>query len=440
MTPPMNPAKDDIERIRTLHYSVPENLHQYIDMIQPTTRFGHFQPKMKHVPDVHRMDEAESKLMAEATTLVPFITPQRLKQLYNVQDFQLKDNETAGFAAFTNFIEQYPRYSDLTAFEAKYAPYATGRNFTWTSIAGGKLDQSSTKDSFEANLDVQYLLSVGHPVPVHAYSISGGIPSISNPNQPNSDDYSFQPYLDLLIYLLKQPNEELPHTLTTSYGEPEQLVPLQYRKTMCNMFGQLGARGVSVLSASGDFGPGSSCLTNDGKYTRRFLPVFPASCPYVTSVGGTFRVQPEEAIYFSSGGFSDTWPRPSWQNEAVRTYLDILGPDRWRGFYNPDGRGFPDVAAQAYPYLIKDKGEEIRIWGTSASAPTFAGIVALLNAAMIQAGKSPLGFLNPFLYSKGYKGLTDIVTGGSRGCAMTNLYTGLLIATVPYASWNATPG
>ena len=87
-----------------------------------------------------------------------------------------------------------------------------------------------------------------------------------------------------------------------------------------------------------------------------------------------------------------------------------------------------------------DKGIATPLSGTSASAPTFAGIVALLNAAGIQAGKSPLGFLNPFLYSKGYEGLNDIVKGESQGCLV--LYSGqaLLLPTVPYASWNATPG
>lgn len=70
---------------------------------------------------------------------------------------------------------------------------------------------------------------------------------------------------------------------------------------------------------------GSACQTNDGKNTTRFLPIFPAACPYVTSVGGTYRVEPERAISFSSGGFSDLWDRPAYQDEAVNEYLNILG-------------------------------------------------------------------------------------------------------------------
>ena len=56
------------------------------------------------------------------------------------------------------------------------------------------------------------------------------------------------------------------------------------------------------------------------------------------------------------------------------------------------------------------------ISGTSAAAPTFAGIVTLLNDASISAGKPPLGFLNPMLYSIGAGGLRDITQGNAPGC------------------------
>lgn len=54
--------------------------------------------------------------------------------------------------------------------------------------------------------------------------------------------------------------------------------------------------------------------------------------------------------------------------------------------------------------------------GTSAASPTFAGVIALLNDYLISQGKPPLGFLNPFLYSKGVSGLNDITRGNNPGC------------------------
>lgn len=40
----------------------------------------------------------------------------------------------------------------------------------------------------------------------------------------------------------------------------------------------------------------------------------------------------------------------------------------------------------------------------------------MLNDARISAGKTPLGFLNPFLYSSGYTALNDITEGNNPGC------------------------
>ena len=77
---------------------------------------------------------------------------------------------------------------------------------------------------------------------------------------------------------------------------------------------------------------------------------------------------------------------------------------------------------------------------SSAAAPTFAAIVANINGNRIVHGQRPLGFLNPFIYSVGYKGLTDIVDGGSDGCTGVDIYSGLPTPFVPFASWNATPG
>lgn len=209
---------------------------------------------------------------------------------------------------------------------------------------------------------------------------------------------------------------------------------------MCNLFAQLGSRGVTVLFSSGDSGVGTGCVSNDGKNQTQFLPQFPASCPWVTSVGAT-RGQQERAATFSSGGFSNLWPRPDYQKEAVETYLAKLG-DQWKGLYNESGRGFPDVSAQGVNYAVYDKGMLTLLEGTSASSPTFAAIVALLNDARLRSGQPVLGFLNPWLYSEGYKALNDITRGGSTGCDGRGRFGGGALggAVVPGASWNATEG
>jgi tripeptidyl-peptidase-1 len=52
--------------------------------------------------------------------------------------------------------------------------------------------------------------------------------------------------------LLKLDDSQLPQTLTTSYGENEQSVPRAFAEKVCQMIGQLGARGVSVIFSSGE--------------------------------------------------------------------------------------------------------------------------------------------------------------------------------------------
>lgn len=74
--------------------------------------------------------------------------------------------------------------------------------------------------------------------------------------------------------------------------------------------------------------------------------------------------------------------------------------------------------------------------GTSGASPVFAGIVALLNDARLRANKTSLGFLNPWLYSSGYKSLNDITSGEAVGCQGDVEGAGV----IPWASWNATTG
>lgn len=45
-----------------------------------------------------------------------------------------------------------------------------------------------------------------------------------------------------------------------------------------------------------------------------------------------------------------------------------------------------------------------------------SSIIALVNDALVSSGKPVLGFLNPWIYSKGYQGFTDITSGSAVGC------------------------
>ena len=213
--------------------------------------------------------------------------------------------------------------------------------------------------------------------------------------------------------------------ISSSYADDEQTVPRSYAIRVCNSFAQLGARGISFLCSSGDNGVGrdGACISNDGKNTSSFLPKFPASCPYVTAVGGTKNFSPEvaawksETSYSSGGGFSNYFARPSYQSsrDAVCKYVEGL-QDTYEGLYNKTGRAYPDLSAQSQNFAVAWNGRGRLVDGTSAACPTVAAIIALVNDALVAAGKPVLGFLNPWLYSRGYAAFTDVLEGSARGC------------------------
>ncbi|KAI9442953.1 peptidase S8/S53 domain-containing protein [Lactarius indigo] len=135
---------------------------------------------------------------------------------------------------------------------------------------------------------------------------------------------------------------------------------------------------------------------------------------FVTAVGGTTGY-PEAAAQLSGGGFSNHFPRPPYYKFAVPAFLQQLC-GRYYGSYNAQGRGIPDISAQALKYFIISNGEGLLVDGTSCSAPTIAAIISLLNDYRLSKGKTALGFLNPWLYGLGSNGLNDITSGSNPGC------------------------
>jgi len=348
------------------------------------------------------------------------ITISCLKQLYNATSYQAQGRGSVGI---TGYLEEFANIQDLQSFFAEQRPDAVGTNFTFFSVAGGINNQTLEASGGEAALDVQFAFGISHPVPATFYSTAGRPPFKPDAIVPTDTN---EPYTDWLDFVLSHPNPPL--AISTSYGDHEQTVPESFARRVCQGFAQLGARGVSLMFSSGDAGVGDDnpnpatqkCFTNDGRNVTRFIPTFPASCPFVTSVGGTVNI-PEVAVsrFFSGGGFSDYFKRPPYQERAVHDYLKSLPKGTYKDLFNPHGRGFPDVAAQSDRFRIWRRGRPSLIGGTSASSPAFTGFVALLNDARLQKGLPPLGFLNPLLYSKAAHAFNDITVGHNSGCGTT---------------------
>jgi tripeptidyl-peptidase-1 len=128
-------------------------------------------------------------------------------------------------------------------------------------------------------------------------------------------------------------------------------------------------------------------------------------------------------VITSGGGFSDVLNRSSsapWQETVVNNYLKAANayayPPMNTGYFNAEGRGYPDVATYGSNYFIVLKGQLTRESGTSASAPVFAAMVTLWNDIRLAYGKPPMGFIAPFLYDiymNNPDAFHDIVTGNN---------------------------
>jgi kumamolisin len=108
----------------------------------------------------------------------------------------------------------------------------------------------------------------------------------------------------------------------------------------------------------------------------------------------------------TGGGVSDTFPLPAYQSGAKVPVS--VNPSHFKG------RGVPDISGDADPstgYQVYVDGRSAVFGGTSAVAPLWAALVALMNAQIGQA----MGFLNPALYadSPGTDALHDITSGNN---------------------------
>ncbi|KAG0197930.1 hypothetical protein BGX28_008580 [Mortierella sp. GBA30] len=333
-----------------------------------------------------------------------------LRELYSMTGYKPHGKPTR--IGVAGFDAEYGNRADLQTFFKMYRPDFLGTSYNTVLVNGGLDNQ--TQPGIEANLDIQYVAGLTFPNSLTYYSVGGLPPFIPDDFEVKNAN---EPFLDFVCHLSEQ--ENIPQTISISYGDDEQTIPKDYASRVCTEFAQLGARGTSVLVSSGDFGVGAgNCLTNDGRNATRFIPSFPATCPFVTTVGATNGTSPEVGADFSGGGFSEYFRQPCFQKTAVRRYLRGTG-NTYAGLFNPKGRAFPDVSAQGSAFQVVVGGEVISVDGTSASTPVFAAIICLINDHRLAHGKKPLGFLNPLLYSRGKKALNDIVSGNNPGCGTT---------------------
>ncbi|KAI0331437.1 family S53 protease-like protein [Cubamyces sp. BRFM 1775] len=383
---------------RTLSVSIPDEVEQHLQYLFPTTEF--ITPLHPNRPPFQVVSPTPENpvFKRQGVDICSIdVVPQCLEDYYHVPS--APGTAPGNSIAVAGYLNEIATEEDLEFFFMVWRPdVTTTPEFNVVSIDGGVTSGDGTG---EASLDIQYTVGVATGVPTTLYSVG---------------DSSTQGFIDIVNFLLGL--DELPLVLTTSYGfnESDFQGSEDFANTFCNAYAQLGARGTSVFFASGDNGVYSFAFGSECDGTT-FGPSFPSGCPFLTSVGATtgYDSGTEVVADFSGGGFSNIFPQPSYQSAAVQSYLDALGSTN-AGLFNRSGRAYPDISAQGINYVTRINGTFFLSEGTSASTPVWASVVALLNDALLNAGKPPLGFINPLLYSEGAAALNDITSGSNTGC------------------------
>jgi kumamolisin len=252
------------------------------------------------------------------------------------------------------------------------------------SVDGAK-NRPSTADSAdgEVMLDIEVAAAIAPKALIAIYFA------------PNTD----KGFLDAITMAIHDPVNK-PSVISISWGNPEKNWTDQALNSFDQAFQSAAALGVTICCAAGDAGSGDE--NPDRSPTDGLAHAdFPGSSPSVLCCGGTRltaaagkisaeTVWNEDPLRSAGGGgVSDFFALPAYQSSAA------VPPSA-----NPGrriGRGVPDVAGDADPatgYEVRVDGQNAVFGGTSAVAPLWAGLVALMNQKL----KKPVGFLNPLLY------------------------------------------
>jgi subtilase family serine protease len=280
--------------------------------------------------------------------------------------------------------------------------------------------------AFETTLDVEW---------AHAMAPGANIVLLTSPVDETQGTQGLPEFLSLEQYAL---SHHMGQIISQSWGTTENTLftpqGFQVMNALENFYQQAAGENITVLTSSGD--SGVSNVDASGQPYPYPTVLFPASSPFVTTVGGTTLFADTNGNYqsesvwnnstgASGGGVSQQFSEPSYQNSLPASVQTSLAGHR--GIpdvaYNADGNTPVVIYAGFYPNP-KNRGFYVQ-GGTSAGPPQWAGIIAVAN----QYAGRPLGFLNPSLYSLAASNLQDmhdIITGN-------NGFNGI-------PGYNATPG
>ncbi len=274
-------------------------------------------------------------------------------------------------------------------------------------------------------------------------ALSPGLSQIRVYEGTDSPTASFtQLLVDTFTQMANETAANRPNVISVSYGDSENFYAASDYQALDQATAQLARQGQTICVSSGDAG---AYTDQTGGLTEAPNASFPATDPYVLSVGGTDLNDTlddnSNCVYGSEtswadpadtgrgpigtgggGGFSAYFPLPSYQSGAFTAAGNPQGSLTKRNV--PDVSLYGDYDTGGYDVYFSDPiyGPD---WygynGTSASSPLWASFLANVNQARAATGQPAIGFSNPAIYgaaeSASYSSLFHDIADGS-----SNLY------------------
>jgi kumamolisin len=288
-----------------------------------------------------------------------------------------------------------PQSGDIPALVTKYSlPTVVGAQYVLVKLGGDTRDPPAFVDQEygENLLDVDMVLSIA--------PLANVVQVLTASNAPGL-------FEDGIAFIVNQVPQA--HAVTLSFGTCER-VAIPETLQMNALFLQSQAQGQAWFTASGDDGT-DGC--QDGSSAAIPSPGWPSTSPYVFGVGGTQITGGVEIAWSGGGGgSSELFPKPAWQVG--------IGP-----FPNDGAREVPDVSSLAgdpgVATVVANQSGRPQVFpsqGTSAAAPTWAGIWALLDEARDNVGMADY---HERIYALGQlgTGAFNDITAGSNGDGTT---------------------
>ncbi|GJJ11860.1 hypothetical protein Clacol_006098 [Clathrus columnatus] len=382
--------------IRTKEYSVPSSLHQDILLLQPTTHIPpEPHPRRRNRPRASAVIPSNTTIRRQQPTCQQAVEVPCVQGQYGIP----ADVQTTDQVGILSFNNQAVQGVSLAKYMGQFRDDISlgSVDVQVISVDGGDNPDPQTHDTTEANLDVQMVLGLVPSARVKVITTAS-----------THADFILNG-LDAFNSVLSQSNP--PSVITSSYGADESTVNPDSAKAVCEVIKALGARGVTVITSSGDGGvagdTGGPCTT--------FNVDFPSSCPWTLSIGATnLRSGTEIGADFSTGGFSRIFAMEDFQVNTFINFQQQMG-NTYAGLYNEKGSMVPVLSMVGVVLVAYDQGGFLLADGTSASAPITAAAITALNQIRTSRGEPRLGFASPFMYLNPDV-FNDITQGSNPGC------------------------